>query len=523
MPDSDLLTITVSRVIPSEKWRILRLLTKIWEFPTYIPTIKESSVIERSHNKMKTKWRVQVDKVPITWIEEDTLALSENKIYFKALEGDLQEFGGDWTFKKHRDGTEVIVNVKLKVGIPAIKEFADAYIKKLVTKNFEAILEAMEHRLISMRYKSSKDGKSDKIAGFGVIGHFYNFYHLENALKTLNPEAKLPSREFLGQLFNITPSFKLYDIENFKSKTGEITRGCFIVATFIPDMVEKDMWAIFSKVVRACKIAEKHGVGVVALGGFTSIIGERIGQQIADEVDVAVTTGNTFTVAMVIDSVFKAADMLKLDIPNSKVTIVGGTGDIGSGCASVLSEKARELVITGRTKTNLSKIRSKLSRKRGALIHTTTDNKAAVKDADIVISAASATSSILDISWFKPGAIVCDVGYPRNVSYAPEGRGDIFIFSGGFSKSPMPLDFPLNMGLPSPYTIYAYCAEVIILALEKRFENFSSGKGNIMPKKIDEIRKLGKKHGFEVSDFYWNNKLIDLQAIEKVSKMQMLE
>ncbi len=278
MPDKDLIEIKISRVIPAQKWRVVRLLTRVWEFPEFVPSVKEVTVIQKSHHAMTTRWQVQVDNVPIRWVEEDTLALERDAISFKATEGDLQEFGGEWRFQSHPDGTEVVVNAYLKVGIPAIKEFSDPYVKKILTQNFSAILEMLEERLISLRYQSYKRGDIQKLAGFGIIGHLYNFNHLEKSFMMLNPNAKLPSREFLSQLFSLTPSFKLYDIVDFKSKTGETTKGCFIVATFIPDMIEKDIWAIFSKVVRACKIAEKYGVGIVTLGGFTSIVAERIGQ-----------------------------------------------------------------------------------------------------------------------------------------------------------------------------------------------------------------------------------------------------
>lgn len=518
MPDDDLIEISVSRIIPAQKWKIIRLITKVWEFPSYIPTVKEASVIQKTENIIKTKWHIQVDSVPIKWIEEDTLAFDKNAIYFKAVEGDLEKFGGEWIFKDHPQGTEVIVNVYLKVGIPAIKDFADAYMRKMVTKNFEAILEALERRLISLRYASYKRGDSQKIAGFGIIGHLYNYYHLEKCLKLLNPDFKMPSREFMGQLFHVTPSFKLYDILNFKSKTGQTVNGCFIVATFIPDMIEKDIWAVFSKVVRGCKIAEKHGIGIVTLGGFTSIVAEKIGQEIKNEVDVPVTTGNSFTAAMAIDGVLKAAEIMSLDITKTKLTIVGGTGDIGSACARVLVDKVKELTITGRTKVHLRRLRAELAKRKKARVFATTNNESAVKKADIVISTASAAAAILDINWFKPGSIICDVGYPKNISYTTTPRQDILVFSGGLAKTPTPISLPIDIGLPTPDVIYGCFSESIILSLEKRFENFSFGRGNITPEKIEEIRQLGKKHGFEVADFYWGDRLIDQSMIKRLKE-----
>jgi len=518
MPDNDLLEIKISRVISAPKWKVIRLITKVSEFPNYVPSVKEASIIEKSRHKMKTRWRVQVDHVPISWIEEDTLSLGQNRITFKAIEGDLAEFRGEWVFASHPEGTQVNVNVYLKVGIPAIKDFADAYIKKLLTRNFEAILESLEHRLISIRYDGYKKGQTDKISGFGIIGHLYNFFHLERCLKMINPDFKMPSREFIGQLFSITPSFKMYDVKDFKSKTGATTNGICIMATFIPDMMEKDMYAIFSKVVRACHIAEKYGIGIVTLGGFTSIVAERIGHEISSEVDVPVTTGNTFTAAMAIDGVLKGASTLGKDIGAAKVAIIGGTGDIGSACARVLADKARQVTITGRTRTNLKVLSKELSKKHKAKIIATTNNEAAVRDADIVLAAAAVSASILKIDWFKPGAIICDVGYPKNISHTPTLRQDILIFSGGLAKSPTAFTLPIDTGLPSQGVLYGCFSEAIILALERRFESFSFGRGNISPEKIEEIRQMGAKHGFEVSDFYWGDKLVDEGTLNRLKE-----
>jgi len=518
MPDNDLIEIKISRVIPAPKWKVIRLLTRISDFPRHIPSVKEATVIEKHGHNMKSKWFVQVDHVPIRWVQEDALLLRDDKIVFRSIEGDLAEFRGAWTFRDTPEGTEVTVNVFLSVGVPVIKEFADEYIKKLLTSNFQAIIEYLEIHLISIRYSDFKKGDKGKVSGFAVIGHLYNFYHLERCLKMLNPNYKMPSREFIGQLFTVSPSFKMYDVPEFKSKTGDTTSGICIMATFIPDMMEKDMHAIFAKVVRACKIAEKYGIGIVTLGGFTSIVAERIGHEISSEVDVPITTGNTFTAAMAIDGVIKAVNLLGKDIASSKVAIIGGTGDIGSACARELAEKAKQVTITGRTKSNLKRVAKELAHQRKAKIIATRDNEAAVKDADIVIAAASASASILKIDWFKSGAVICDVGYPKNISYTPTPRKDILIFSGGLAKSPTPFNLPLDTGLPSPNVLYGCFSEAIILALEKRFEPFSFGRGNITKEKIEEIRQMGKKHGFEVSDFYWGDKLVDNSTIEMIKE-----
>jgi len=517
MDNDDIVHIKIDRVIPASKWRVIRMLTKIWEFSAHVPTIKEASVIEKSRNIVKTKWRICIDDLPISWIEEDTLALRNNAIHFKAIEGDLQEFWGTWKFEDHEEGTLVSVHIYFSVGIPAIKDFADDYIKNIVTKNFESILEALERQLISKRYAALKDGNIDKVAGFGVLGHFYNFNHLGRSLKSLNPNYKMPSREFLTKLFSVTPSFKMHEMSEFKSSTGDTTHGCFILCTFIPDMVAQDVEAVFSKVVSACKLAEKSGVGIVTLGGFASMVGERLGNKINEEVDIPITTGNTYTAVLAIDGIERAVRLFEKTLKDLKVAVVGGTGDIGSACARALSLKVDQITITGRTRSNLRALKSELKEFGNAKIEVTTNNKKAVKDADIVVAAANTSASILDMEWFKPGAIICDLAYPKNISYTKTNRKDIFVFSGGLASVPTPIDTGIDMGMPNSDVCYGCFCEVIILALERRFENYSFGRGNITLEKMDEIRAMALKHGFMPSPFFWADRLIDEKELAQIS------
>jgi len=517
MPQDDILEVKVSRVINAEKWRILRTLTRIEDFPSYIPSVKEAVVLKREKNKFKTRWRIQVDGVPVSWVEEDTLDFSKANIYFKSIEGDLVQFSGTWSLFDSAEGTFVEVVVKFAVGIPAIQQFANTYLNEIVRKNFESILENVEKRLISLKYASFKRGNKDKIAGFAVLGHFYNFNHLVKNLSLLNPNFKIHSREFIEGLFNETPSFKMYETKEFKSKTGATTKGHFIVCTFMPDMININLSAIYSKVVKACKLAEKYGAGIVTLGGFTSVVCERYGHKITKEVDIPITTGNTLTASLAVDGVLKAAGLMGIELKNAKVAVIGGTGDIGSACAKALAGKARQMTITGRTKSNLRRMWLELKFRYGARhLEATSDNLKAVRDADIVLCCAAVSASILNINDFKPGAIVCDLGYPKNISYLATDRKDILIFSGGMARVPTAIDTGIDMGLPSPDVTYGCFSEVIVLALEKRYENFSEGRGKITLDKMEEIRQLALKHGFEVSPFYWGNRFIKEDEISQI-------
>jgi hypothetical protein len=64
---------------------------------------------------------------------------------------------------------------------------------------------------------------------------------------------------------------------------------------------------------------------------------------------------------------------------------------------------------------------------------------------------------------------------------------------------PGPVDFGFDFGFP-PGRAYACMAETMILALEGRYESFTLGK-KIQLERVEEIARLGAKHGFKLAGF----------------------
>ena len=98
-----------------------------------------------------------------------------------------------------------------------------------------------------------------------------------------------------------------------------------------------------------------------------------------------------------------------------------------------------------------------------------------------------------------PGAIVCDAGYPKNLPPAFAPRAGVVFFGGHAQASAgIQLD-PDLLNIIYPYSIpniaHACLLEGIALALEKRFEPFSQGRGAITPERVDEIWRIAVSHG----------------------------
>ena len=69
----------------------------------------------------------------------------------------------------------------------------------------------------------------------------------------------------------------------------------------------------------------------------------------------------------------------------------------------------------------------------------------------------------------------------------------------GLIGVPGNVDFHFDFGFP-PQTSFACMAETMILALEKRYENFTLGR-KLTIEQIDTISQLARKHDFSLAGF----------------------
>ncbi len=353
---------------------------------------------------------------------------------------------------------------------------------------------------------------------YAVVGHPSSIEHLERIMLTKNLGSITADKKFLLNLYRSLPKFlnkqkrklllkffelsnaiKTCDISNLLSKTGQKIDGFFITYPVIPGLTNLTSEQKLEKLKSVCHVAKKYGAKIVGLGAFSSIDDGNQGALLAKYSDVAVTNGNTLTAAATLQGIYKSAERLGLTLKEATVAIIGASGDVGSGCARVLSNKVNELILTARNVVRLEEF-SRTIEKNRSKVNYTNDNLKAISRADIVITCASGITRFINADAFKKDAIVCDVGFPKNVSYEYSKRKDLFVFSGGLMKLPSEVEFGVDLDLPKN-VVYGCFAEAMVLAFEKRFENFSIGRGSITSQKIDYIWNKAKINGFELAPF----------------------
>ena len=304
------------------------------------------------------------------------------------------------------------------------------------------------------------------------------------------------------------------EIRGIRSKTGVETQGWFIGCPLTPNQMLKTMpiEQVYDRIVECCNIAADQGAELIGLGAFTSVVGDG-GISIAKRARIGVTTGNSYTVATAIQGMIKAAHQLEMDLGNSTLAIVGATGSIGKTCAIMLSRHFGHVILIGRDLERTQEVAKLIPSS------TASTDFMMIKTADAVVTVTSSESAVIQPKHLKPGAVVCDVARPRDVSKrVSKERPDVLVIEGGVVKVPGNVTFGFDFGFPEN-TAYACMSETMMLALEgdPSLFNLTVGK-DVSVEQVEKTIQLAEKHGFELAGFRNFEQPVNDEAIMRVRK-----
>jgi fatty aldehyde-generating acyl-ACP reductase len=332
---------------------------------------------------------------------------------------------------------------------------------------------------------------------FGLIGHSTSFEEARSKALSLGfPEY---AEGDLDMWCSAPPV--LVERIALTSPTGQTIEGAYIDSCFVPEMLSRFKTAR-RKVLNAMELAQKSGIDITALGGFTSIIFENFNllkeQQIrATTLDwQRFTTGNTHTAWVICRQVETNAPALGIDLSQATVAVVGATGDIGSAVCRWLSQRTgvKELLLVARQQQPLVDLQAELG---GGRILSLDE---ALPQADVVVWVASLPQTLtIDAENLRSPCLMIDGGYPKNLNSKASGEG-IHVLKGGIVEFGSDIGWQMmevaEMEKPQRQ-MFACFAEAILLEFEGIHTNFSWGRNNISLEKMDLIGSASLRHGFQ--------------------------
>lgn len=333
---------------------------------------------------------------------------------------------------------------------------------------------------------------------FGLIGHLTSLEHAQLVARDLG----YPEYADQGLDFWCSAPPQIVDDITVTSITGQQIQGKYVESCFLPEMLAtRRIKAATRKIVNAMAHAQKQGINITALGGFSSIIFENFNlNQIQQVRNVTLeferfTTGNTHTAYIICQQVEQAAPKFGIDLAKATIAVCGATGDIGSAVCRWLNARADvgELLLIARNQERLHDLQAELGRGKIMDLHE------ALPQADIIVWVASMPKGVeIDPETLKKPCLLIDGGYPKNLAtkiQCPE----IHILNGGIVEHSLDIDWKImnivNMDVPARQ-LFACFAESMLLEFEKWYTNFSWGRNRITVEKMEQIGSVSVKHGF---------------------------
>jgi fatty aldehyde-generating acyl-ACP reductase len=331
---------------------------------------------------------------------------------------------------------------------------------------------------------------------FGLIGHSSSFRDARLKARDLGLE-ELAEGEL--DLWCSAPP-QLVETFELTSATGQTIQGTYIDSCFVPEMLSRFKTAT-RKVQNAMELAQKKGINITALGGFTSIIFENFNLSKFQQIRATLlqwerfTTGNTHTAWVICRQVEQNAPRLGIDLSKAKVAVVGATGDIGSAVCRWLARRTgvEELLLVARQQQRLEDLRQELGAARVLSL------EEALPEADVVVWVASLpqTLSIEAESLRKP-CLMIDGGYPKNLDSRVASE-HVTVLKGGIVEFVRDIGWQMmemaEMSNPRRQ-LFACFAEAMLLEFEGWHTNFSWGRNNITLEAMEQIGAASIRHGF---------------------------
>jgi uncharacterized membrane protein len=119
-------------------------------FPSFMADLKSLTVVERSEDGLRTvtDWTglIREFKMEVKWTQEDIWNPEIHRDDFRMLKGDMNSMSGFWLFTAEGSGTRFDSVMEYEYDVPLIGPMIKALIKKKMTDNLQATLEAIKSR-----------------------------------------------------------------------------------------------------------------------------------------------------------------------------------------------------------------------------------------------------------------------------------------------------------------------------------------------------------------------------------------
>ncbi|MEQ1877559.1 MAG: aminotransferase class III-fold pyridoxal phosphate-dependent enzyme, partial [Bdellovibrionia bacterium] len=366
----------------------------------------------------------------------------------------------------------------------------------------------------------------------GFLAHFAKYTMIKDHLPELARLSPSECKEFFDRYAKGRPGPWLLGSKNVRLRSGKVVHftciGLLTTSEQFKDAIKNgERHRAIELINDGIDMAVGLGCKTLGLGMLTSVV-TRNGLDLVRD-DICITTGNSLTAALGVDAVLEQLNRRTGE--DLTIAAIGAAGNICRMYVQLLAPRFSKAILVGSGKPGserkLAEIgatlnlrrplarqrrpseleaplfaRSEIPRSDQIIV---TNDVAALKDADVVISATNDPEYLIFPHHLKASALVCDLSFPHNVS--PEvnkARPDVLVINGGVAETPFRENLELAYFPLNGERVYACMAETMLLGSVGEREHFSYG--DLEREKVERIRALFYEEGFKlVTDKGWHD------------------
>ena len=271
---------------------------------------------------------------------------------------------------------------------------------------------------------------------------------------------------------------------------------------------DEDRANVIRSLEQALQLGRSYGCTVGVLGGFTSIVSGN-GMSLRSPPGMLVSTGNSFTVAVGMRRLQDSCAEQKIDLhhPDTRVAIVGATGNIGRSIAQQIVRKlpVTRLTLISRSMEKLEGMKEQLlslNQEKGKDAPTfdikVSTDITDMSECNIIVIATATGKPIVFPQHLHPEReiLLADLSVPSSVSREALDMPNLKkIPIGGTVTIPGEPDYVLHPLLETG-TVFCCSAEGMLLGLEPEKTADLNLKGDIEQAAVDILEEIGDQYNF---------------------------
>lgn len=123
-------TLEVSVKIKAPTNKVYHLIRNMRLFPSFMPNVKKLEILKEKGDTNISRWEVDIEGAHIVWKEKNVFDDRNNQMRFNMLEGDYNNYSGEWFVKSDGNSSRLHLKVNIDWGIPSFEKIIGSILER---------------------------------------------------------------------------------------------------------------------------------------------------------------------------------------------------------------------------------------------------------------------------------------------------------------------------------------------------------------------------------------------------------